>query len=85
MHTDIQSLQYYRLAFAHVTFFDFVVGKEGRDKLEQSIRNLIRDAPARRMIALYDYDPHESSPNVDSEVCYIVQLLVFPTYFCALL
>lgn len=25
-------------------------------------------SPVRRMVALYDYDPQELSPNVDSEV-----------------
>ncbi|XP_038155277.1 RIMS-binding protein 2 isoform X2 [Cyprinodon tularosa] len=37
------------------------------DKIEQNRRGLRRDQPSRRMVALYDYDPRESSPNVDVE------------------
>lgn len=44
--------------------------------LQQSMRNISRDRwgdiycnmPVKRMIALYDYDPQELSPNVDAEV-----------------
>lgn len=44
--------------------------------LQQSVRNVSRDRwgdiycnmPVKRMIALYDYDPQELSPNVDAEV-----------------
>lgn len=35
---------------------------------EQNRRFLRRDQASRRMVALYDYDPRESSPNVDVEV-----------------
>lgn len=38
---------------------------------EQSRRGLRRDQASRRMVALYDYDPRESSPNVDVEVLYM--------------
>lgn len=42
----------------------------------QSVRGVSRDrwgdiyanVPVKRMIALYDYDPQELSPNVDAEV-----------------
>ncbi|XP_040013552.1 RIMS-binding protein 2 isoform X4 [Xiphias gladius] len=37
------------------------------DRIEQSRRGLRRDQASRRMVALYDYDPRESSPNVDVE------------------
>uniref|UniRef100_A0A8C6NSZ8 RIMS-binding protein 2 n=1 Tax=Nothobranchius furzeri TaxID=105023 RepID=A0A8C6NSZ8_NOTFU len=37
------------------------------DKIEQNRRSLRRDQASRRMVALYDYDPRESSPNVDVE------------------
>ncbi|KAK1884395.1 RIMS-binding protein 2 [Dissostichus eleginoides] len=37
------------------------------DRLEQHRRGLRRDQAPRRMVALYDYDPRESSPNVDTE------------------
>ncbi|XP_034566287.1 RIMS-binding protein 2-like isoform X2 [Notolabrus celidotus] len=37
------------------------------DRIEQNRRGLRRDQPSRRMVALYDYDPRESSPNVDVE------------------
>lgn len=44
---------------------------------QQSMRNVSRERwgdiycnmPVKRMIALYDYDPQELSPNVDAEVC----------------
>lgn len=43
---------------------------------QQSMRNISRDRwgdiyanmPVKRMVALYDYDPQELSPNVDAEV-----------------
>ncbi|XP_078017959.1 RIMS-binding protein 2 isoform X5 [Epinephelus lanceolatus] len=37
------------------------------DRIEQNRRGLRRDQTSRRMVALYDYDPRESSPNVDVE------------------
>lgn len=45
--------------------------------VQQSVRNVSRERwgdiycnmPVKRMIALYDYDPQELSPNVDAEVC----------------
>lgn len=36
--------------------------------LEHNKRGRGRDQHSRRMVALYDYDPRESSPNVDVEV-----------------
>lgn len=44
--------------------------------LQQSVRGVSRDrwgdiyanVPVKRMVALYDYDPQELSPNVDAEV-----------------
>lgn len=51
--------------------------------LQQSVRNVSRERwgdiycnnPVKRMIALYDYDPQELSPNVDAEVRLIIILL----------
>ncbi|XP_077593038.1 RIMS-binding protein 2 isoform X3 [Stigmatopora nigra] len=37
------------------------------DRLEQNRGPLRRGEASRRMVALYDYDPRESSPNVDVE------------------
>uniref|UniRef100_A0A8C5CRC6 RIMS binding protein 2a n=1 Tax=Gadus morhua TaxID=8049 RepID=A0A8C5CRC6_GADMO len=37
------------------------------DRIEQNRRGQRRDQATRRMVALYDYDPRESSPNVDVE------------------
>ncbi|XP_061656058.1 RIMS-binding protein 2 isoform X2 [Phyllopteryx taeniolatus] len=37
------------------------------DRLEQNRRGARRGEASRRMVALYDYDPRESSPNVDVE------------------
>lgn len=51
---------------------------------QQSVRNVSRERwgdiycnmPVKRMIALYDYDPQELSPNVDAEVCqYFISLI----------
>lgn len=36
-----------------------------------------QNMPMRKMIAMYDYDPHELSPNVDAEVLYINFLCIF--------
>ena len=30
--------------------------------------DIYQSGPMRRMVAIYDYDPQELSPNVDSEV-----------------
>lgn len=48
----------------------------GQNAPQQSMRNVSRDRwgdiyanmPVKRMVALYDYDPQELSPNVDAEV-----------------
>lgn len=53
--------------------------------LQQSMRNVSRDRwgdiycnmPVKRMIALYDYDPQELSPNVDAEVCGFQYFIMF--------
>lgn len=52
----------------------------GQGAPQQSMRNVSRDRwgdiyanmPVKRMIALYDYDPQELSPNVDAEVYMII-------------
>lgn len=49
---------------------------QGGTGLPTSVRGVSRDrwgdiyanVPVKRMIALYDYDPQELSPNVDAEV-----------------
>lgn len=40
------------------------------EKAEEDDRwaDIYEDSPVRRKMALYDYDPRELSPNVDSEV-----------------
>lgn len=48
----------------------------GQPGVQQSVRGVSRDRwgdiyanmPVKRMVALYDYDPQELSPNVDAEV-----------------
>lgn len=50
----------------------------------QSVRGISRDrwgdiyanTPVKRMIALYDYDPQELSPNVDAEVSLTSLMLI---------
>ena len=37
--------------------------------------DIYANTPTKKMIALYDYDPNELSPNVDSEVKKIVHAL----------
>lgn len=49
---------------------------QGGTGMPTSVRGVSRDRwgdiyanmPVKRMIALYDYDPQELSPNVDAEV-----------------
>lgn len=56
--------------------------------IQQSVRNVSRERwgdiycnmPVKRMIALYDYDPQELSPNVDAEVC-VKRNILFSFYF----
>jgi len=36
--------------------------------------------PARKMVAIYDYNPHELSPNVDVEVLYYSHLTAFTRF-----
>ena len=59
----------------------------------QSVRGVSRDRwgdiyanmPVKRMIALYDYDPQELSPNVDAEVNVGILLVVaIPFSKCAI-
>lgn len=38
-------------------------------------------AQVKRMVALYDYDPQELSPNVDAEVRYYEKQVKFTIYF----
>jgi RIMS-binding protein 2 len=53
----------------------------------QSMRTLSRDRwgdiyanmPVKRMVALYDYDPQELSPNVDAEVRFSTKENIFQT------
>lgn len=37
--------------------------------------DIYASVPVKIMVALYDYDPQELSPNVDSEVCKIIMSL----------
>ena len=55
----------------------------------QSVRGISRDRwgdiyanmPVKRMVALYDYDPQELSPNVDAEVsCSLIIMLIASSY-----
>ena len=39
--------------------------------------DIYANAPVKKMIALYDYDPQELSPNVDAEVELVKFLNVF--------
>lgn len=41
-----------------------VEGNQNRDRWGDIYANM----PVKRMVALYDYDPQELSPNVDAEV-----------------
>ena len=61
---------------------DFIAGLQGigledndRNYRYISERDSIYCLPPRRMIALYDYDPSVSSPNVDSEVSIYYKLI----------
>ena len=48
---------------------------QSKDYRYISERDSIYCLPPRRMIALYDYDPAVSSPNVDSEVRFLFSIL----------
>lgn len=52
-----------------------VEGNQNRDRWGDIYANM----PVKRMVALYDYDPQELSPNVDAEVslCHNVELSSF--------
>lgn len=54
----------------------------GRDRWGDIYANM----PVKKMVALYDYDPQELSPNVDSEVCRLFQshtcTKLFGVLFC---
>lgn len=49
-----------------------VEGNQNRDRWGDIYTNM----PVKRMVALYDYDPQELSPNVDAEVS-LCQKLVY--------
>lgn len=36
--------------------------------LSPGVTHMTGEVPVRRMVAVYDYDPQELSPNVDAEV-----------------
>lgn len=36
--------------------------------------------PVRRMVAMYDYDPQELSPNVDADVSVVLDLIFVGSY-----
>ena len=42
--------------------------QEMKDQKNDRWGDIYASMPSRRMIALYDYDPQELSPNVDAEV-----------------
>ena len=50
----------------YVTFFISVMVKDS--SLNDILPPSPPDGPVRQMVALYSYDPHALSPNVDSEV-----------------
>lgn len=43
------------------------------------VASIPEDVVVQRMVALFDYDPWESSPNMDSEVSHITTHILF---FC---
>jgi len=45
-----------------------VSGRERRAMGRDRWGDIYANMPMRKMVALYDYDPQELSPNVDSEV-----------------
>lgn len=61
---------------------DGAVGQQQTGPRQPSVRGISRDRwgdmfanmPVRRMVALYDYDPQELSPNVDAEVSSLLRL-----------
>lgn len=47
---------------------NMVMEVEGRDGNRERWGDIYANTPVKRMVALYDYDPQELSPNVDAEV-----------------
>jgi len=49
---------------------DYRDGTERQKRMNRKDRwgDIYANTPMKKMIALYDYDPQELSPNVDSEV-----------------
>lgn len=41
------------------------------------VASIPEDMVVQRMVALFDYDPWESSPNMDSEVSHIMTHILF--------
>jgi hypothetical protein len=57
--------EYHKHLNIKYVYFCFQMGGSGpRDRWGDIYAN----APVKKMIALYDYDPQELSPNVDAEV-----------------
>lgn len=55
----------------------FATGMTLTPELSSSVMSVPEDLVVRRMVALFDYDPWESSPNFDSEVraaCFVFHL-----------
>ena len=59
-------------------------GKDEGHLTSNGVAPLPAQGPVRRMVALYDYDPQELSPNVDAEVTSSSVLSVLYCIVCLL-
>ena len=50
---------------------DGSLGRGGRGHQGDRWGDIYASMPVKKMVAIYDYDPQELSPNVDSEARYI--------------
>lgn len=62
--------QFNSRVYAYVSYvlLGFLTGMTLTPELSSSVMSVPEDLVVRRMVALFDYDPWESSPNYDSEV-----------------
>lgn len=52
----------------------------GRSRDRDRWGDIYANMPVKKMVALYDYDPQELSPNVDAEVSCVPQLSTIKSY-----
>lgn len=69
MHTTV-FISFYDIVYVYQQqgFEGGNVAREGGSRSRDRWGDIYANMPVKKMIALYDYDPQELSPNVDAEV-----------------